>query len=435
MKVALVKPRSYHLVVSKGTVRLPLGLAYIAASCEKHGHEVKIFDSELIDGELEELIEEILKFNPSFVGLTATTPLVIAADAISKRLHEKRPNIKTMLGGPHCTHLPEFTLDTTDFNAICIGEGEDVVVQYLEKLKKNESFDNIPGLMYKDSDGKILGNTIKAQTKIHETALPARHLLDLKKYIDVPRDIKEPQDIIFTARGCPEKCAFCISADEKLRIRYVEDVLKELDEIVFKYGTKFIIISDDTFTQHKRKTIELCKAIIEKNYNIRYTCQTRLDRVDSEILDWLVKSGCYAICFGIESGSDNILKSMRKDNDLEKIRKNVPMIKSYGFNMRATYIIGWIDETEEEILETIKLAEEIDADENAFCIATPYPGTELWDEAVRRGMKFDKDELTKFHYYHEVGFNMSQVSDERLLELQKEAYRRVPSRVYKVTDE
>lgn len=435
MKIALVKPRSYHLVVSKGTIRLPLGLAYIASSCEAYGYEVKIFDSELIDGEVEQLIDTIMEFEPDFVGLTATTPLILSADTISRLVHDRNPNIKTMIGGPHATYLPEYTLSTTDFDALCIGEGEEVVVEYIKRLEKNEPFNNIVGLMYKDDSGNILGNNIKAQTKIHTTPLPARHLLDLSKYIDVPRGINEPQDAIFTARGCPEKCAFCISADEKLRIRYVDDVLKELDEIVFKYGTKFIIISDDTFTQHKRKTIELCKAMIDRQYNIRYICQTRLDRVDPEILEWLVKTGCYAICFGIESGSNRILKSMRKDNDLEKIRQNVPMIKSFGFNMRATYILGWIDETEEEILETIKLAEEIDADENAFCIATPYPGTELWDEALRRGMKFDKDALTRFHYYNEVGFNMSQVSDERLLELQKEAYRRVPSRVYKVTDE
>lgn len=435
MKVALVKPRAYHVAVSRGTVRLPLGLAYIASSCEAHGHEVKIFDSELIEGEIENLIDQIIDFEPDLVGITATTPLILAADSISKLLHEKNPNIKTIIGGSHVTHLPEYTLQTSNFDAVCVGEGEDVVPEYLSRLEKNESYEGIIGLLYKNENGEVSGNSFKAQTKIHTTPIPARHLLDLSQYIDLPRGINEPQDAIFTARGCPEKCAFCISADEKLRIRYVDDVLKELDEIVFKYGTKFIIISDDTFTQHRRKTIELCKAIIEREYNIRYICQTRLDRVDPEILEWLVKSGCYAICFGIESGSDRILKSMKKDNDLEKIRQNVPMIKSFGFNMRATYILGWIDETEEEILETIKLAEEIDADENAFCIATPYPGTELWDEAVKRGMKFDKELLNKFHYYGEVGFNMSKVSDERLLELQKEAYRRVPSRVYKVIND
>ena len=125
---------------------------------------------------------------------------------------------------------------------------------------------------------------------------------------------------------------------------------------------------------------------------------------------------------------------MIKHNDIAKIKQNVPLIKSFGFNMRATYILGWIDETEEEIESTIRLAEEINADENAFCIATPYPGTELWNEAVKRGMSTNFEDLSKFHYYKEIGFNMSKIADERLLELQQIAFQRAPSRIYKITN-
>ncbi len=432
MRVALVKPRNFRLSISKGTVRLPLGLAYLAAACEEFGHEVKIFDTELMDGDVDGICKEIASFSPELVGFTATTPLLLDADQMSQKIRALLPNVKTLLGGPHVSSMGKYTLENTDFDFACLGEGEEALPQLLKSIEAKKAPEGIVGIIYKKHDGGITGSFVKAQCNIHKIKLPARHLLDLKQYVDLPRNIIEQQDMIFTARGCPEECAFCISADERLRIRYSEDVLKELDEVVVKYGTKFLIIGDDTFTQHKRKTIELCKAIVERGYGIRYICQTRLDRIDPEVLEWMVKSGCYAVCFGIESGSNRVLQSMRKHNDIEKIRQNVPLIKSFGFNMRATYIMGWIDETEEEIEATISLAEEIDADENAFCIATPYPGTELWNEAVRRGMKTSFDELSKFHYYKEIGYNMSKVSDERLLELQQIAFKRAPSRVYKV---
>jgi radical SAM superfamily enzyme YgiQ (UPF0313 family) len=434
MRVALVKPRNFRLLISKGTVRIPLGLAYIAAACEADNHDVMIFDTELMDGDEDQICRDIAAFSPDLVGFTATTPLLLDAYSMSKKLHCINQNIKTIIGGPHVTYMAQDTMKNTDFDYACLGEGEEAVPALLKAIENGVVPDGIPGIIYKTEDGSIKGNFAKAQCNIHKAPLPARRLLDLKQYIDIPRNINEPQDMVFTARGCPEECAFCISADERLRIRYTEDVLKELDDVIVKHGTKFLIIGDDTFTQHKRKTIELCKAIVDREYNIRYICQTRLDRIDSEILEWLMKSGCYAVCFGIESGSDRVLQSMRKHNDIAKIKQNVPLIKSFGFNMRATYIIGWIDETEDEIEATIRLAEEINADESAFCIATPYPGTELWNEAVRRGMSTSFEELSKFHYYKEVGFNMSKVSDERLLELQQEAYKRVPSRVYRVSD-
>lgn len=431
MNVVLVKPRNFKIAVSKGTIRLPLGLAYIAAACENKGHNVVIIDSEVLDIDSEALAKEILKYNPDLVGFTATTPLVLEADTISRKIKEAAPEIKTIIGGPHITFMPEETLKITSFDFACIGEGEDLVPTLLEVLREKGDTGKIPGLMSK-VNGLIYGSNQSRMTDINTVPLPARHLLDLSKYIDIPRGINEPQDIIFTARGCPEKCAFCISATQKVRARTTESVLSEIDEIVYKYGTKFLSIGDDTFTQHKGKTIELCKTFVERDYKLRYICQTRLDKVDGETLEWLEKSGCYAICMGIESGSNRILNSMNKRNDIEKIRKNIPLIKSFGFNLRATYILGWIDETEDEVWETIKLAQEIDADESAFCIATPFPGTDLWKAAVSRGMTTDLHQLSKFHYYREIGFNTSQITDERLLELQQIAHNTVPSRIYKV---
>jgi radical SAM superfamily enzyme YgiQ (UPF0313 family) len=199
----------------------------------------------------------------------------------------------------------------------------------------------------------------------------------------------------------------------------------ELEEIR-GYGINNLVFYDDSLTTDKQRIIELCKRMVGFNYQI----QARLDQIDDEVMEWLVKSGCEHMGVGIESGNLDILKSIGKSQTPEFMYDKCMLIKKYPVKMRCSYIMGWIDETEKEITDTIKLARNIDADENAFSIATPYPGTRMWNVALRRGLVSEDMDFSDFLYYHKVGCNLSMVSDKRLMELHELAYEEVGNREY-----
>ena len=432
MNVVLVKPKIENIHPSKGTIRSPVGLTYVAAACEKAGHRVVIVDSEVLDLSGDALTDAILSHAPGIVGVTATSPVIATAARISRAIHARDARLPTIIGGPHASAIPRETLEATDFDYACAGEGEAVMPPLLERLDRKAEPSGIPGLLYR-AGHEIRGDPHQALVDdLDALAFPARHLLSMTSYMDLPRGIVEPQDTLVTTRGCVGKCAFCASAGTKPRFRSLDNLLAELDEIVNKHHIRYLIIGDDTFTLSKKRIVDFCKEIVARRYDLHYLCQTRLDTIDAEILEWLSKSGCYAICFGVESGTPRVLESMGKRLSIDRMLQNLPLVKASGITIRTTYIIGWIDETEEEVWNTINLAKKVDADETAFCIATPFPGTRLWDEAVRRGMRVDLKKMENFHFYFDVGFNVSKILTPRLLELQKTAHEMQPSRVYKV---
>ena len=432
MKIVLVKPPSSDNVhPAKGTIRIPISLAYLAAVCEHAGHEVVIIDGELVDGGIESIVRSIAAESPNLVGITGTTVLFPIVSRMTKDLHEIDKTIKVILGGPHVSAMPVESIKVSGADYICIGEGEEVLVRLLNAVSQSKEPDNIQGLLYLWSNA-LRGSTTPA--KIADLDLfpfPARHLLDLKAYYDLPRGISTPQDALVSSRGCSYRCAFCASAGTGVRFRSIDHIMSELDEIVFKYGTRNIIMMDDTFTINKERVNAFCKRVIEGEYNITFNMQTRLNTIDPWILEMGIKAGCDSVCLGIESGNQRILDDIGKKITLDLIREKVKIVKEVGVTFRATYIIGWLDETEQEILNTIEFAREVDAHESAFCIATPFPGTRLWNDVIKKGLNPGNLDYSKLHYYFDLGINLSNVATGRLLELQQQAHKAVNQRIYK----
>lgn len=385
MKIVLVQLNDklvYEGYKRNLTKRTPLGLAYVAASLLKAGHNVEIIDGALDDLTPNEIINTIISKDPQLVGITCTTPLFSQLVGIVKAIKIIAPDIYVVIGGPHVSALPKTSLSRSGADSVYIGE-------------------------------------------INYSVFPARHLLRLNEYVDYARGVLEPQTSVVTSSGCVGRCGFCNAAGSGVRFRSIDDVMLELEEIR-GYGIKNLVFYDDSLTTNKQRVIELCKRMVGFNYQI----QARLDQIDDEVMEWLVKSGCEHIGVGIESGNLDILKSIGKSQTPEFMYDKCMLIKKYPVKMRCSYIMGWIDETEKEITDTIKLARNIDADENAFSIATPYPGTRMWNVALQRGLVSEDMDFSNFLYYHKVGCNLSMVSDKRLMELHELAYEEVGNREY-----
>ncbi len=276
--------------------------------------------------------------------------------------------------------------------------------------------------------------TMAAPKDLDGIPFPARNLLRVKEYVDYARGVLASQTSIITSRGCVGRCGFCSAGETFVRFRSIENVVKELEEIFYKYHIHNLVFYDDSFTTKKERVIKICKEMVKGKLNFSYQVQLRLDQVDDEVMDWLVKSGCEQVGPGIESGNAEILKNIGKSPKAtpEFMLEKCKIIKKYPVKLRCSYIMGWIDETEEQICDTIELAKKIDANENAFSVATPYPGTRMWEVALQRGLVSNDMDFSSFLYYHKVGCNLSKVPTARLLELHELAYKEVGNRAYRL---
>ncbi len=372
----------------------PLGISYIAAVLEKAGHETRILDSQALNLTTEETKKEIEKYMPDIVGINCMTPNVRGALEAARLAKEVSKDIITVLGGPQLSVFPEETVsfDFVDFG-VC-GEGEFPMLQLAEHLEKNKQVSAIKGLIYK-KDGKVFSNPTYIVENLDELPFPARHLLPMEKYHCVIT--KQPFTTMIAGRGCPFRCGFCFKgpSDQKVRIRSYKSVVDEMEECVEKYKVKEIMFYDDTFTFNKKYVENICNEIIKRGLKVSWECPTRVDTVDEGILKLMKKAGCIRLRFGVESGNPEILKLMRKNINLKQIEKIFRLARKIGFERFAYFIIGYMNETEKTMQDTINFAKKIDPGWVMFTVATPLPNTNLFDLAVEKGL-IDKEYWRKF---------------------------------------
>jgi len=198
---------------------------------------------------------------------------------------------------------------------------------------------------------------------------------------------------VLTSRGCPYPCMFCCAhaawGTKKPRLRSVENVIEELKILHRHYQQKFFIFWDDLFTYDRKRAIHLCRRIIEENLKISWLCLVRINTLDAELLEIMKEAGCIEIQIGIESGSNRILKLIKKSLTIEMIKSAVPLIKNSGIKWRIFLMIGFPTETEKEIAETIGLVDELNPDFVDLGIFAPYPGTPIHEELKAQGLLGD----------------------------------------------
>jgi radical SAM superfamily enzyme YgiQ (UPF0313 family) len=228
---------------------------------------------------------------------------------------------------------------------------------------------------------------------------PARDLLPMDKYIPLPNQYKrKPVANLMALRGCPYQCTFC-SANAvfgcSLRMRSAQRVYDEIKQLVDTYGIREISFWDDTLTVNKKWLHELCDLIISNHLDITWSCYARVNTVDLDLLKKMKKAGCWNIFYGIESGNQELLDRIKKGITLDQIRNAVKLTKKAGIEVRGSFMIALPGETPEMAHKTIDFAIELDPDYAQFSITTPYPGTELFEQAKQYGEL--SGDFSKFH--------------------------------------
>jgi anaerobic magnesium-protoporphyrin IX monomethyl ester cyclase len=220
---------------------------------------------------------------------------------------------------------------------------------------------------------------------LDDLPIPLHHLLPIDKY-RMPM-MKTPYSFVVTSRGCSAGCTYCIkhvSYQWSLRLRSASNIVEEL-RVLRELGVKFVHLYADLFTLSREQVVSLCRAMIEARLDIKWTCNSRVDYVDEEMLTLMAQSGCWMIAWGIESANFDILKHARKGADPAKARRALEWSRNAGIKNWGYFIIGLPGETEETIRETIDFSKSLPLDIALFHVAAPYPGTPFFFEVVKNG--------------------------------------------------
>ena len=377
----------------------PLGLCYLASSCQKKGLKTKIIDMEAEAINLKKLIFKLKKLQPRTIGVTCPSPLLKNVLTLSNEIN-KELHIPIIIGGPHTMINPETLINDQNIDYVIKGEAEDTLPELIKAINSKKNLEEIPNLIFK-KENKIISTPIKDQEKdINEYPFPARELLNNKYYFSIFTKGNVCTGII-TSRGCPYNCIFCNPLYKKIRKRSIENVIQEIKEVIQKHNILYFEFFDETFNLNKKWLIDFCQKIIDEKINMRWRIRCRPDLIDDEISSILKKANCITISLGIESANENTLKFFKKNYTLTDIKKAIKSIKEHKLKIHGYFILGSPTETKEEMLNTIDFAIKSKIDYASFTLLTPIPGTELYKIAIEKGWYKDQN---KTDYSEQSGY-------------------------------
>ncbi|MEX2680159.1 MAG: radical SAM protein [Candidatus Sigynarchaeota archaeon] len=420
----------------------PLGLGYLAAFLEKHGYEVRIWDGFYEKGGMAEILQIAREYD--VLGIHVLTSFAIRAYGFAQQLKKRYPEKPIVVGGCHVSALPLEAIEKDYIDYVVVGEGERSLLDLCDALETRDKtiiekkLASMLGVYYKNRTGtnkeKMIlfnGNRPLIQD-LDEIPFPARHLFNwnLYKSSEARKSSTKKDMAILTSRGCPFQCSYCAKDVTGYKVRYfsIPRVIEEIKHLIERYGIEELSIWDETFTLQRNRIIEFCNALEKENLNISWTCSSRVDKVDLELLRMMKRHGCNLIAYGIESGNDAILKNTMKGVNKAISRKAIDMTKKAGIPIRGYFMIGLWGDTVETIKDTINFACELDPDIATFSMMVPLPNTLDYTRACQQA-NFEKEywknrNFPEFNFLIDPIFVPDTLSKEQLVKLHKFAYRK-----------
>lgn len=473
LKILLVNPPFYRILGSHYN-GMSLGISYIASYLNANGHDAWVYNADYINQDQyktlyqcykdfpsyidifkdenhsiwKTTVDSILAFEPDLVGYTSYTANLSSINILSKKVRQANPAIKQIVGGVHST-LDRNILDSLPFvDYSIIREGEQTTLS----LANGEDIAEIKGISFRSAGGIVSNGSSPIIRNLDEMPFPERDKFwsnegrpatDLEKLsIDV--------SYVITLRGCPYRCTFCASPEiwgrSVLQYRSPQKVGEEIGEISDKYWNRqtidygvmspnsknksdlyeealkikdntVIYFVDDVFTLKKKRAIEIMDEV--KKRGLPWKCESRADNIDEEIASYMKDSGCRRVKLGIESGSDRILKSIKKDETKQDMRKGIEVLKKYSIPITIYLMAGFPGETDDDLQQTIDFAKEIDADYYSISIMSPYFGTQIYFDSLASGIQLDKQPWEYFFHQSKKLLLNTDISESKLEELWK----------------
>jgi anaerobic magnesium-protoporphyrin IX monomethyl ester cyclase len=421
LKITLVNP-PYPPNAHSHPPFIPLGLAYLGAVAEQAGHSVTVIDCQGERLNYESFRQRIAGVPSDVVGVTSTTLLYNSAKTIMEVAKEVHPNAVNMIGGSHVSFWDENALkETKAFDLIVRKEGELTFLELLDRIQANKGFEDVLGTTVRTKNGIQRNEDRPFLHDLDSLPSPAYHLLPLDSYHRMGKTIFP----IVTSRGCVQWCDFCSTVrmfGRGYRVRSPKKVVDDMEMLHSKYGESQFTFYDDAFTINRNHTLEMCADIKARKLDVEWDCETRVDAVDKELLEKMRDAGCITTWFGVESGSEKILDKMHKKINREQVREAFKMAQKAGMMTIASAVIGFPGETEETAWETINFINSLNPDDIGCYIATPYPGTPMYEEVIKNGWL----RVTDFNKYDTATptFETPYLSMDRLREIKYKAHQK-----------
>ncbi|MBE0480219.1 MAG: cobalamin B12-binding domain-containing protein [Dehalococcoidia bacterium] len=367
---------------------IPMGLLYLGAVLERNGYEVEVLDLLVSRYSRDKIKRKLEQYQPDIVGTTCVTMNYPIASDTLKYCKSLNPDITAVIGGPHVTFAPVETLNESAWIDIVVrGEGELTMLDIVSGKDRAA----IDGIAYR-AEGVHLTRERCLIENLDELPLPARHLFPTARYLALDAHLS-----LITGRGCPFNCVFCVGSKmggRRARFRNPKLVVDEIEQSL-KLGFKEVNFEDDLFTLNHRHLHGICDEIVSRGLKFNWSVFARVDTVNPQVLEKLREAGCTWLCYGIESGNQQILDRVKKKITLERVRESVKMAKDAGVSVLASFIIGLPGETRQTLAETMEFARELDT-YYGFHVLAPFPGTEVREKADEFGIEILTNDWSKY---------------------------------------
>jgi len=409
--------------LSKPPEIFPFGLGYISGVLLEAGHEVDVLDINAKRIPEDIVLKKIKESDYDIIGIGGLITTYKYVKWLTHEIKKIKPKTKIVLGGGVGAAIPELAFEKMNTDFIVMGEGEITITELLDKIDKPNS---VKGICYKENG------------VVHRT--PERELIKDLDTIPFPAWDSFPMDIytrpisrsgwvkrsdMLYGRGCPFMCTFCWhNFGHTNRLRSNDNVIEEIKLLKDKYDIKYIEFDDDCITTNREHLIEFCNRMMEEKLGLKWECSSRVNLIDEEMLRIMKKAGCNNITYGIESGSQKMLNSMRKGTTVEQGKRAIELTKKVGMRPHAGFMVGTVGETKETIQETVKFWKDINIASQRMEIffTTPFPATQLYNYAKERGLIKNEDKyIEKLGDVADFTINLTDMSDEELMNLRNQA--------------
>ena len=400
---------------------MPLGIGYLGAVLYKNHFEVNVIDCQAQKITRKQFKEEIAKIKPDIVGVTSTTLTYKSALKIVMIAKKVWPDCITVIGGSHVTFWDDKALqEEPALDIVVRREGEETMLELAQRVEAGKAYTDLIGITCRSGRAIVKNPDRPFLENLDSLPFPALHLWqhteNLRRYGTIPYPV-------MTSRGCVYWCNFCTAVrmfGQRYRMRGAKTVVDEIEFLYKNYHASHFTFYDDAFTVDQARTVQICDEINRRGLRIKWDCETRVDMVSKELLVKMQQAGCIAVWFGVESGSKMVLNSMGKGFSLTQTRRAFKWAKEVGLVTVANVIFGFPGETEQTAKETIRFVKELNPDDVGFYVATPYPGTPLYEQVEKNGWL----RITDFDKYDTAGptFETPQLTMEKLAEIRYKAY-------------
>ena len=402
-----ILPAALERSPANGRVKImafpPLGIQTLAPVLRQAGHEVRLFDTAHPQMKAEDIARAVAQEPPDVIALSfLSTTTYPAAKRMARRLKAQAPRVPLIVGGPFATlNAPHILRDCMDIDAVGVGEGEELLPDYLAHLEDPGA---VAGLVWR-SHGGVKQNAPRPLLRdLDRFPYPDRTSLPIDYIESLPLDVPAVLSLdkfctVQTSRGCPYACSYCdipALGEGRWRSRSPAHVLGELQEL-HDQGYRSIYLTDDHFLINRQRIEGICRGILERGLTFHWGCEGRVDSVGIEQLPLMREAGCNFLAFGVEAGTQKVLDRLNKRQTPAQVEHAVREAKRKGIGrVHGFFVVGSPGENEQDILESFRFAARLELDTFGFNRLCVYRGTPLWQEYVARGILEDERDWHKW---------------------------------------